>query len=132
LHPDGLLIFFLTFFQEKIKIFLKKIQNFPNLEKFWIEIPKRHLLPNFEPSSIFRKFSKLVPIFLTPEFLKEFQNSEYKVHQVGSNEAGSQNISFLAINTAELAPQISSKNRWQRRVTDGIFFALIPFFRYKK
>jgi hypothetical protein len=60
---------------------------------------------------------------LTPEFLKEFQNSEYEVHQVGSNEAGSQNFSFLALNTAELAaPQISSKNRRQlrkRHVTDG-------------
>jgi hypothetical protein len=41
--------------------------------------------------------------FLTPEFLKEFQNSEYEVHQVGSNEACSQNFSFLALNTAELA-----------------------------
>jgi hypothetical protein len=58
---------------------------------------------------------------LTPEFLKEFQNSEYEVHQVGSNEAGRQNFSFVALNTAELAaPQISSKNRRQRRVTDGI------------
>jgi hypothetical protein len=45
-------------------------------------------------------------------FLKEFQNSEYEVHQVGSNEFGSQNFSFLALNTAELAaPQILSKNR---------------------
>jgi hypothetical protein len=58
---------------------------------------------------------------LTPEFLKEFQNSEYEVHQVGSNEAGSQNFSFLALNAAEpAAPQILSKNRRQRRVTDGI------------
>jgi hypothetical protein len=51
---------------------------------------------------------------LTPEFFKgisKFQNSEYKVHQVGSNEADSQIFSFLALNTAELAaPQISSKN----------------------
>jgi hypothetical protein len=47
--------------------------------------------------------------FLTPEFFKgisKFQNSEYEVHQFGSNEA----CSFLALNTAELAaPQISSK-----------------------
>jgi hypothetical protein len=80
---------------------------------------------------------------LTPEFFKgisKFQNSEYEVHQVGSNEAGSQNFSFLALNTAELAVrQISSKNprqrrqRRQRRVTDGkFFFALNSFFRYKK
>jgi hypothetical protein len=74
---------------------------------------------------------------LTPEFFKgisNFQNSEYEVHQVGSNEAGNQHFSFLALNTAELAaPQISSKNPWQRRVTDGIFFiALNSFFRYKK
>jgi hypothetical protein len=53
---------------------------------------------------------------LTPEFLKKFQNSEYEVHQVGSNEAGSQNFSFLALNTAErVAPQIASKNPRQRR-----------------
>jgi hypothetical protein len=77
---------------------------------------------------------------LTPEFFKgitKFQNSEYEVHQVGSNETGSQNFSFLVLNTAELgAPQISSKNPRQcrqRRVTDGIFFsALNLFFRYKK
>jgi hypothetical protein len=56
---------------------------------------------------------------LTPEFLKEFQNSEYEVHQVGLNEACIQNFSFLALNTAELAVfQISFKNRRQRRVTD--------------
>jgi hypothetical protein len=69
---------------------------------------------------------------LTPEFLKEFQNSEYEVHQVGSNEACSQNFSFLALDTAELAaPQISSKNPRkgrQRHVTDG----KNSFFRYKK
>jgi hypothetical protein len=68
---------------------------------------------------------------LIPEFFKgisKFQNSEYEVHLVGSNEAGSQNFSFLALNTAELAArQISYKNprqRWQRQrhVTDEIFF----------
>jgi hypothetical protein len=57
---------------------------------------------------------------LTPEFFKgisKIPNSEYEVHQVGSNEAGSQNFSFLELNTAELAaPQISSKNPRQ-----GIF-----------
>jgi hypothetical protein len=70
---------------------------------------------------------------LTSELLKEFQNSEYEVHQVGSNEAGSQNFSFLALNTAEIAaPQISSKNRRQRRMTHGKFlFALNSFFRCK-
>jgi hypothetical protein len=66
---------------------------------------------------------------LTPELgISKFQNSEYEVHQVGLNEAGSQNFSFLALNTAELgAPQILSKNprqRRQRRVTDGKFFSL--------
>jgi hypothetical protein len=71
---------------------------------------------------------------LTPEFfegISKFQNSEYEEHQVGSNEAGSQNFSFLALNTAELAErQISSKNPRQRRqlrqrrVTDGNFFSL--------
>jgi hypothetical protein len=80
--------------------------------------------------------------FFTPEFFKgisKFQNSEYEVHQVGSYQAGSQNFSFLALNTAELAArQISSKNPRQRqcrqrRVTDGnFFFALNSFFRYKK
>jgi hypothetical protein len=77
---------------------------------------------------------------LTPEFCKgisKFQNSEYEVHQVGSKEAGNQNFSFLALNTAELdAPQISSKNSRQgrhRRVTDGKFnFALNSFLRYIK
>jgi hypothetical protein len=66
-------------------------------------------------------------------FKEKIQNSEYEVHQVGSNKAGSQNFSFIALNTAELAaPQISSKNPQQRRVTDGKnFFALIPFFTYK-
>jgi hypothetical protein len=75
-------------------------------------------------------------IFLTPEYFKgisKFQNSEYKVHQVGSNEAGSQNFSFLALNTAELAaPQISSKNPRQGRVTYGKkFFALNSFLGIK-
>jgi hypothetical protein len=74
---------------------------------------------------------KLILKFSTPEFLKEFQNltnSEYEVHQVSSNEASSQNFSFLALNTAELAaPQISVKNprqRRQRRVTDGMYISL--------
>jgi hypothetical protein len=71
---------------------------------------------------------------LTPEILKQFQNSEYEVHQVGSNEAGSQNFSFLALNTAELAArQIASKTPRQRRVTDGMsIFALNLYFRYIK
>jgi hypothetical protein len=67
--------------------------------------------------------------FLTTEFFKEFQNPEYEVHQVGSNEAGSQNFRFLALITAELAAlQISFKNRRQRRVTDGKKFALNSFY----
>jgi hypothetical protein len=56
----------------------------------------------------------------------EFQNFEIlsmRTLQVSSNEACSQNFSFLAPNTAELAaPQFSSKNRRQRRVADEIFF----------
>jgi hypothetical protein len=50
--------------------------------------------------------------------ISKFQNSEYEVHQVGSNEAGSHNFSFLALNTAELAaPQISSKKPTARPAT---------------
>jgi hypothetical protein len=73
---------------------------------------------------------------LTPEFLEEFLNFQilYEVHQVGSNEACSQNFSFLALNTAELAaPQISFKNSRQgrqRRVTDG-FFSLQTCFTFR-
>jgi hypothetical protein len=64
-------------------------------------------------------------MFFTPDFLKEFQNSEYEVQQVVSNEACSQNFSFLVLNMAELvALQILSKNPRQRRVTEGIVFAL--------
>jgi hypothetical protein len=69
---------------------------------------------------------------LAPEFLKQFQNSEYEVHQIGSDKACSQNFNFLALNTAKLAaPQISSKTPrqfWQRRVTDGFFFSLLTHF----
>jgi hypothetical protein len=65
---------------------------------------------------------------LTPEFLKEFQNSEYEVHQVGSNQAGSQNFSFLALNPST---QISSKNRLQRRDRRKLFFALNSFLGIK-
>jgi hypothetical protein len=69
--------------------------------------------------------------------IPKFQNSEYEVHQVASNEACNQNFSFIVLNTAELAaPQISSKNPRplrQRRVTDGIFcFRPKLVFRYKK
>jgi hypothetical protein len=68
---------------------------------------------------------------LTPEFLKELQNLKIRieVHEVGSNEACSQNFSFLALNTAEIAaPQISSKNLRQRRATDGIVFSFLTRF----
>jgi hypothetical protein len=92
------------------------------------------LINNFEPSSFFESFQIWFQDNLTSEFFKgisKFQNSEYKVDQVGSNGGGSQNFSFLALNTAELAaPQISSKKRRQRRqrrVADGFFFALISF-----
>jgi hypothetical protein len=44
-----------------------------------------------------------------------------KVGKVGSNETCSQNFSFLA------ALQISSKNRRQRRVTDGNSFLLATY-----
>jgi hypothetical protein len=53
--------------------------------------------------AFFESFQNRFQNFLTPEFLQEFQNSEYEVHQVGSNEAGNQNFSFLALNTTELA-----------------------------
>jgi hypothetical protein len=69
--------------------------------------------------AFYKKNQKLYLNFLTPELFKgisKFPNSEYEVHQVGLNEAGSQNFSFLAPNTAELAePQISFKNPRDRR-----------------
>jgi hypothetical protein len=86
-------------------------------KKFWIEISKRHLLPNFEPSSIFWKFSKLISKFFDSRVFKgisKFQNSEYEVYPVGLNGACSQNFAGNAA--------------WQ---TD-FFFALNSFFRYKK
>jgi hypothetical protein len=42
---------------------------------------------------VFESFQNCFQDFFTPKFLKEFQNSEYEVHQVGSNGAGSQNFS---------------------------------------
>jgi hypothetical protein len=55
---------FLTIFQVKFRIFLRKFQNFPILKKkIQIEHRKRHLLPKFKPSSIFTKISKLILIF---------------------------------------------------------------------
>jgi hypothetical protein len=52
---------------------------------------------------------------LTPEFLKEFQNSEYEVHLVGSNEACCQNFSFqqslISDNTKLKLKQLS----WQQK-----------------
>jgi hypothetical protein len=59
-YPDGLRQIF-DFFQEKLKIFSKKIQNFPN--QMPKSMPKRQLLPNFEPSSILLKFSKMFEFF---------------------------------------------------------------------
>jgi hypothetical protein len=77
---------FLTFFQEKFKIFLRKFQNVHILTKNpnRAEHLKRHLLPKFEPSSIFTEKSKMILIFLLLSFLKRFkfiQNSECEVHQ---------------------------------------------------
>jgi hypothetical protein len=49
---------------------------------------------------------------LTPEFLKEFKffkKFEYEVHQVGSNEACSQNFSFLETNTFHISYVESKK-----------------------
>jgi hypothetical protein len=86
-YPDGLN----QIFQEKFKIFLRKFQIFTIMKKFLIEQPKRHLLPKFEPSRIFTKNSKMILIFLTPEFSQEiskFQNSEYEVHQSSTNDEG--------------------------------------------
>jgi hypothetical protein len=133
LYTDGLRQIF-DLFSRKIQDFLKENLEFSKSEKFWTEIAKRHLLPNFEPSNIFWKFFKLVSIFLLPSFFKgisKYQNSEYKVNQVGSNEACSQNFSFLALNTAEPAvPQVSSSGNaaWHTE----FFFALNSFFGYKK
>jgi hypothetical protein len=114
----------------------RKFWNFQIWKRFWIEIPKRHLLTNFEPSSIFWKFSKLFSNFFDSWVFKrfsKFQNSEYEVHQVGSNEACSKNFSFLALSTAELAaPQISSKNPLDRRDRRKFFFALNAFFSVSK
>jgi hypothetical protein len=81
--------------------------------------------------AFFARFQNGFKFLLTPEFLKKFQNSEYEVQHVGSNEACSQNFSFLALNTTELAvPQILSKNQRQRRMTDGkkIRFKLVFSF----
>jgi hypothetical protein len=59
-----------------------------------------------------------------------YQNSEYEVHQVGSENTESQNLSFLAFEGEnEGVTQICV----QRRVTDGkIFFAQIMFLGHKK
>jgi hypothetical protein len=68
--------------------------------------------------AFFESFQIWFQFFLTPEFLKEFQN--FKILSIPWCTACSQNFSFLALNTAELAaPRISSKNLRQRRVTDG-------------
>jgi hypothetical protein len=61
-------------FSRNIQDFQIKFRIFQIWEKFWIEIPKRRLLPNFEQSSIFKCFQNWFQILLTPEFLKEFQN----------------------------------------------------------
>jgi hypothetical protein len=70
-------------------------------------------------------FWHLFFLLLSFKGISKFQNSAYKVHQVGSNEACNQNFSFLALNTAELAaPKISSENLRQRRVTYGNFLSI--------
>jgi hypothetical protein len=70
-------------------------------------------------------------IFLLLSFkgISKFQNSEYDVHQVVSNEACSLNFSYLALNLAELAaPQILSKNLRQQPGIIWIFCSsFLPF-----
>jgi hypothetical protein len=77
---------FLTIFQVNFRTFLRKFQNFPILKKKFEHRKKikRHLLPKFKLSSILTNISKVIKIFLTPEFaleISKFQNSEYEVHQ---------------------------------------------------
>jgi hypothetical protein len=81
--------------------------------------------------AFFESFQNWFQFFLTLEFFKEFQN--FKILSMSYTKLAQmrQNFSFLALNTAELAaPQISSKNLRQRRVTDVIFFALNLFLLF--
>jgi hypothetical protein len=82
-YPDGLRQIFDNF-QVNFRIFFRKFHHFPILTKIQIEHRERYLLLKFKPSSIFTKNSKVIFIFLTPEFaleISKFQNSEYEVHQ---------------------------------------------------
>jgi hypothetical protein len=77
-YPDGLRHIF-DLFSRKIQDFLIENLELSKSEKsFWIEIPKRHLLPNFEPNCIFWKFSKTISNFFDSWVFKgilNFQNS---------------------------------------------------------
>jgi hypothetical protein len=125
---------FLTFFQEKFKIFFKENLKFSKFKRSsGYRFPKGIFYQILSHLAFFESFQNWFKIFLTPEFFKDFQN--FKILNMRyTNEAGSQNFSFLARYPAQLAaPQISSKFRRQRRVTDGnLFFVLNSFFRYKK
>jgi hypothetical protein len=96
LYPDGLRQIF-DLLSRNIQDFLKENLEFSKSDK----VPKRDFqsLSHFEPSSIFENFQNWFNYFFDSWVFKEiskFQNSEYEVHQVGSNEACSQNFSFLA------------------------------------
>jgi hypothetical protein len=138
---------FLTIFEKKFRIFQE--YSFANSKKiltwvcFFILNLAKHVHAKFQFSSfypdglrqIFDLFSRNIQDFLKVfKGILKFQNFESEVHQAGLNEACSPNFSFLAFNTAELAaPQISSKNLRQRRVTDGFFFfALNSLLSYTK
>jgi hypothetical protein len=59
--------------------------------------------------------------------------TDFKIFRLLSFGQVGQNFSFLALNTAELAvPQISFKNRRQRRGTNGKKFALNSVFEIIK
>jgi hypothetical protein len=76
-YPDGLGQIFVS---SKFQNFLKNISKFSNSEKIQIE-----------PFSIFTKISKVILIFLTPEFALEIskvQNSEHEVHQSSPTNEG--------------------------------------------
>ena len=92
---------FLTFFQEKFRIFLRKFQNFEILKKVLFRASwKASFLKISAHLVVLKKIQKKNQNFLTPEFSQEiskFQNSEYEVHHSSPNNSGSQNFSLLAL-----------------------------------
>jgi hypothetical protein len=78
---------FLTFFQEKFQIFLKKISKFSNSEK---RASQETSSTKFEPPSLFTKLK----IFFLAHEISKFKNSEYEVHQSSPNDE--ETIRFVA------------------------------------